>query len=178
MFHYYHDVPSDANKDLTLPETDKQLCPRQEERPHECSLQPTTIEEYPCAEELGIWNLYHPLADDDKAPRGEYERSLRALVEDFGRRHQCDAFELFKDYALDVLEPFFAQCVTKCGGYPSWIQCPQELMCKCGKKKEFFFQLSSDRKSHGLMICDLGNIYYSVCRECGEKSVESRWDCG
>lgn len=30
---------------------------------------------------------------------------------------------------------------------------------------------------HHIMIGDLGNIYFYVCKNCGENSIESYWDC-
>ncbi|MEP2668640.1 MAG: DUF1963 domain-containing protein [Cyclobacteriaceae bacterium] len=81
---------------------------------------------------------------------------------------------------------------TKFNGYPSWTQNPDTPKCSCGKLKDFIFQLSSEDMEdgqewppepdkwspHGIMIGDVGNIYFFVCRDCGEKSLETKWDCG
>lgn len=38
--------------------------------------------------------------------------------------------------------------------------------------------LAADNWSpHHIMIGDLGNIYFYVCKSCGETSIESYWDC-
>ena len=29
---------------------------------------------------------------------------------------------------------------------------------------------------HGIMIGDVGNIYYFVCKKCGENTIEPYWD--
>jgi len=63
-------------------------------------------------------------------------------------------------------------------------------LCECGKKKRFIFQLSSDDPEeknnnakaevispHHMMIGDAGRIYFYVCEDCGEDTVESYWDC-
>jgi hypothetical protein len=80
---------------------------------------------------------------------------------------------------------------TKFGGYPSFTQSPFYPTCTCGKTKEFFFQLSSEDleegvefpppsnkwSAHGIMIGDVGNVYFYVCKSCGPESIESYWDC-
>lgn len=95
----------------------------------------------------------------------------------------------------DDLEEFFidehsALSATKFGGWPSFTQSPFYPACTCGKVKEFFFQLSSedqlqvegrpeveDWSPHGIMMGDVGNIYFYVCRSCGPKTIESYFDC-
>ncbi len=98
----------------------------------------------------------------------------------------------FKEKLADnQLERYVAKPHTKIGGYPGFIQNVFYPKCTCGRIKEFLFQLSSDdtdEKSkykngtihwsdHGIMIGDVGNIYYYICTNCGEKSIESYWDC-
>lgn len=94
----------------------------------------------------------------------------------------------WEDYFIDN---YSAKTGTKYKGYPSWTQSPNRPICKCGKEKEFFFQLSSEDiedgvpyppspdkwSAHGIMIGDVGNIYFFVCKDCGEKSIETNWDC-
>jgi uncharacterized protein YwqG len=88
------------------------------------------------------------------------------------------------------MEKFGAIQKTKSGGYPSFTQGSFYPACSCGQPKEFFFQLSSDDtvdgpkslqgddwSPHGIMIGDVGNIYFYVCRSCGESSIETYWDC-
>ncbi len=69
---------------------------------------------------------------------------------------------------------------SKIGGFPSWQQIPDIPACKCGKRREFFFQLASGSKSwgepHEICIGDAGNVYFFLCADCG--TVETRWDCG
>lgn len=79
---------------------------------------------------------------------------------------------------------------TKTGGYASYTQSAHQPVCDCGRNKEFFFQLSSEDTEkgitnpahdqwspHGIMIGDLGNIYFYVCKNCGPETIESYWDC-
>ena len=87
---------------------------------------------------------------------------------------------------------FQPQTGTKFGGYPSWSQFPDVPQCSCGKTKDFIFQLSSEDledgqawpppsnkwSPHGIMIGDVGCIFFFVCRDCGEKTLETKWDCG
>lgn len=95
--------------------------------------------------------------------------------------------ETYGDLFMDTYYPVQR---SKSGGYPSYTQSSHEPMCACGKPKEFFFQLSSEDTEphvthpvpdnwspHGIMIGDLGNIYFYVCKDCGEQSIESYWDC-
>lgn len=86
---------------------------------------------------------------------------------------------------------YSAKIGTKLNGYPSWTQSPNWPICSCGKKKHFFFQLSSEDpeegasyppladhwSAYGIMIGDCGNIYFFVCQACGEPSIETNWDC-
>lgn len=88
-----------------------------------------------------------------------------------------------------IFENYRAKTGTKYGGYPSWTQFPVWPKCKCGNIKEFFFQLSSQDAEeslsqeesrwspHGLMMGDVGNMYFFVCQNCGDSSIETNWDC-
>jgi len=97
----------------------------------------------------------------------------------------------FKPGNLQI-EKYITKPDTKIGGYPNFIQESYYPKCKCGRIKEFLFQLSSDDRvnrneinynsplrwsDHGIMIGDAGNIYYYICMHCGENSIESYWDC-
>ena len=67
----------------------------------------------------------------------------------------------------------------KIAGLPSWQQGDYPPKCDCGRTKTFIFQLASVYDPPvEVMIGDLGNIYYFACRKCGERSLETRWDCG
>lgn len=81
---------------------------------------------------------------------------------------------------------FWSQIENKVGikvaGLPSWQQGGSPPKCRCGQVKEFIFQLASVYGNLGdhaeISIGDAGNIYYFVCKVCGEDSLESFWDCG
>ena len=106
-----------------------------------------------------------------------------------------DFVEIENKFGEDLSEKFMDKYSaiqnTKLYGYPSYTQSPCYPVCNCGKTKEFLFQLSSEDiedgvefppkpdnwSSHGIMIGDVGNIYYYICKDCGEKSIESNWDC-
>lgn len=67
----------------------------------------------------------------------------------------------------------------KIGGLPSWQQSGYPPKCKCGRRKTFVFQLASVYNDDAeISIGDAGNIYYFACKRCGEKSLETCWDCG
>ena len=105
--------------------------------------------------------------------------------------------KLQESYCDDLIDEFDQKYNpkqrTKIMGYPSFTQNPFYPTCTCGKEKEFFFQLSSEDNDgnehskdfsdndywshHGIMIGDVGNIYYYVCKDCGEQTIESYWDC-
>ncbi|HEY8928697.1 MAG TPA: DUF1963 domain-containing protein [Mucilaginibacter sp.] len=157
MFHYYFTAAEGINDYIDLP---RQPARENDESPvPDCKLNPERITDYPVYEDFG-----------DVINDIEYK---------FG--------ESFGDLFIDE---FHAVQRTKIGGYPSFTQAPDYPKCKCGKEKEFFFQLSSedtephvtkpgpdDWSPHGIMIGDVGNIYYYVCKGCGEESIESYWDC-
>ncbi|KAB2915204.1 MAG: DUF1963 domain-containing protein [Bacteroidetes bacterium] len=100
--------------------------------------------------------------------------------------------DIEKKYGYEATEKYHPVIGTKSGGYPSWQQYPQYPVCNCGKTKDFFFQLSSEDvedgvkyppsdlnwSAHKIMIGDLGNIYFFVCKSCGYESIETNWDCG
>lgn len=127
----------------------------------DCYLKPKTVEDFP--------NF-----DDFEG------QDFNNIEEKFGN----DVSELF-------METYSAINRTKLGGYPSFTQSPFYPTCSCGKTKEFFFQLASedleegvehppppDRWSaHGIMIGDVGNLYFYVCKSCGTQTIETYWDC-
>lgn len=96
-----------------------------------------------------------------------------------------------EDVSEKFMEEYCAIQRTKIGGYPSYTQSPEYPVCSCGKTKEFIFQLSSEDMEdgvenpppadmwspHGIMIGDVGNIYFYVCKSCGKETIESNWDC-
>lgn len=121
----------------------------------------------------------HPIVKDDYPNPDDYEEgTMEALEKKFGE----ELCELYWD-------TYSAIPHTKIGGYPAFTQFPHYPFCSCGNKKELFFQLSSDDATkeakfpnfqwspHGIMIGDVGNIYFFVCRSCGSDTIETYWDC-
>jgi uncharacterized protein YwqG len=126
----------------------------------ECELKPEKKADYPTHEDY------------------EYE-DIRDLEVEYGEK-----------LIQKLMEKFDCIKETKCNGYACWDQDSNIPLCECGKDKQLFFQLSSDDREkgieypqgqwspHKIMIGDVGKIYFFVCKNCGEKSVETRWDCG
>ena len=155
MFHYYF-IASTDEKILDKPV--HKLEEVEDEIP-DCFLKPVVVDDY-----------------TDDVPAEEFIE----ITKKFG--------EEASDYFSDKYSP--AQR-SKFGGYPSFTQSPYYPVCSCGKEKEFFFQLSSEDpedgvvlppspdkwNAHGIMIGDVGNIDYYVCKSCGVKTIESSWDC-
>jgi len=133
---------------------------------------------------------------------GEFEPPVPDCILRPQRINDYPVYDDFGDVTNDIeriygeeladcfMEEFSAMQRTKAGGYPSFTQPPFYPVCSCGKDKEFFFQLSSEDTEagvvnpapdnwspHHIMIGDLGNIYFYVCKSCGESSIESYWDC-
>ena len=64
-------------------------------------------------------------------------------------------------------------------------------MCTCGAEMRFFLQLASQEidpegefseapgtwSSHGLMLGDVGTLYFFVCPECSPTAVQSVFEC-
>ncbi|MEP6614614.1 MAG: DUF1963 domain-containing protein [Mucilaginibacter sp.] len=156
MFVYYFENNETQNKHFDVP----QPGPGEfEPAVPDCILKPELIDDYP------VYDDFDDVTNDIERIYGE------ELAECF-------------------MEEFSAMQRTKTGGYPSFTQPPFYPVCTCGKDKEFFFQLSSEDTEadvvnpvpdnwspHHIMIGDLGNIYFYVCKSCGETSIESYWDC-
>lgn len=109
----------------------------------------------------------------------DYDENEPAIEEQFG-----------EELAEHFIEEHSALSATKFGGWPSFTQSPYYPTCNCGKVKEFFFQFASEDKlqvegqpinkgwsPHGIMMGDVGNIYFYVCKSCGPSSIESYFDC-
>lgn len=158
MFHYYFNTENSIEKQLSKPTF--HLEDAEAEVP-DCYLKPEVIQDM-------------PMYDD-------YEEN------DF---YQID--DLFGDELSELFsEKYITRQNSKFGGYPSFTQSALYPVCTCDKTKEFFFQLSSEDvedgipnpppaakwSAHGIMIGDLGNIYYYFCKSCGPESIESSWDC-
>jgi len=113
---------------------------------------------------------------------GDYDQQdVDRIIEKFGEDWFYDEF---------LLE-YSSHPGSKINGYPTWIQGANEVKCSCGENKELFFQLSSEDvedgveyppapdnwSGHGLMIGDLGFMYFLVCKKCGSSSIEKQWEC-
>jgi uncharacterized protein YwqG len=155
MFVYYFKNDASKISEITLPSSN----PLMEVTVPDCYLKPVTSNDYP---------MFYDFGDE-----------LNDVEDIYG--------EKLLDYFIDQYESIQR---TKTGGWPSFTQSSHYPMCECGKKKSFFFQLSSEDPEvgnenskadhfspHQIMIGDLGNIYYYVCEECGEATIESYWDC-
>ena len=157
MFHYYLTAATD-NKILAKPSHN---LPDAENEIPDCYLKPQVTDDFPNFDDFEGNDFVN-------------------IEEQFGN----DLTELF-------MEKYSAIPNSKLGGYPSFTQSPEYPTCGCGKTKEFLFQLSSEDPEdgvekppppdkwspHGIMIGDVGNIYFYVCRSCGQQTIESYWDC-
>jgi uncharacterized protein YwqG len=158
MFFFYGFVSTKHNKDI---HPTKSLSKEMEPSIPDCIFKPLNVED-------------HPNYDDFP------DTSFNSL----------DA--KYEDEVIDFLiDNFSAKTGTKIKGYPSWTQSPDYPKCNCGQIKSFFFQLSSEDlqegqeyppkpnewSPHGIMIGDVGNIYFFICKRCGQTSIETSWDC-
>ena len=144
---HYYFNLPDEIKALAKPESDATDI---EDEANECSFSPYKTKDLP---------KYDDLADD--------------ILEYINEK-------LDDDVSYEFETCFIQYTGTKIGGYPSFTQGTHFPVCSsCGKEKELFFQLGSDDdgSSHGIMIGDVGNIYYFVCKDCGPETVEPYWDC-
>ncbi|MCV2484706.1 YwqG family protein [Flavobacterium sp. SH_e] len=158
MFHYYSKVDCEKNR---LFVKNKNSSSNIELEVPDCYLKPTKTFDYPYYDEY------------DSRDLAKLDANFRFKLGD------------------NQIEKYVTKPHTKLDGYPSFIQNVVYPKCSCGRIKEFLFQLSSDDtdeelkykngaihwSDHGIMIGDAGNIYYYICLHCGEKSIESYWDC-
>lgn len=158
MFHYYSKVELQINKKFIK---NVEISRTVEKEVPNCYLKPEKTFDFP---------TYYGYTDADLG-------KLSKRIQD--------------DLADDRFNRYITKPYTKLGGYPKFIQDFVFVKCKCGRIKDLLFQLSSrdsgqdgveyenpgNWSSHGIMIGDLGNIYYFICKHCGEKSIESYWDC-
>ena len=115
------------------------------------------------------------LANEDPDPNenSKYLNAVRIFADNvlkygrdiYGKKHT----PLFVDgLNTETLDP-----VVWCNEGEEWIL---SNFANHQYRKEFFFQLTGE-EDHGLFWGDIGSIYYFKCEKCGEKSIESRWDC-
>jgi uncharacterized protein YwqG len=161
MYHYYHNDDSTIEEKTGNHEVRDVANPNFEEKVPDCKFHPKEMIDYPNYDDTES-NFYSIVEEKYEEEVGEY---------------------LFDKYS--------ARIGTKIGGYPSWTQSPNYPICQsCDKEKEFLFQLSSEEiedeyetrtskewSPHGIMMGDVGNIYYFYCENCGVDSIESNWDC-
>jgi len=149
-----------------------------DERIPECRFHPLLTIDYPSGggDDVREWwgEVYERMYRRQLVYGGE---ATRAALEDFQYRvHARDG--------------------TKIGGFAAWRQGEDYATCTCGRRKQFIFQIASndaddpDRSEpprplgqrswsdHGIMIGDLGNIYFQACPACGPPTLEWTWDCG
>lgn len=160
MFHFYFTSFDDTEKFFSKPVVE---IPNRESEVAACLFHRETVADYPMFES------------------GTYEE------------HEELELHFSDELIVEFEERYQPKQQTKIMGYPSFTQNTYYPICNCGKEKEFFFQLASEDNDgdvnskdftgnhawshHGIMIGDVGNIYYFVCADCGEKSIESYWDC-
>jgi len=155
FIYYFYDKPGQCQT-FDLPETDRSEL---EDLVPDCELHPQKANDYP------------------------YYEDFDNVINELEQKHGEQFSEAFMDRYSAIHK-------TKSGGYPSFTQNSHYPACSCGKPKDFFFQLSSDDTTdgpksangddwspHGIMIGDVGNIYFYVCRDCGASSIETYWDC-
>jgi len=155
---YYHHVSRVTNKPLEKPVIQKSDL---EKEVPDCFFKPQETKDYPNYQEIPGYD-------------------------EFDRKHgNTDTDNLF-------WAEFQPRTGTKVYGYPSWSQDPDVPRCSCGNEKDFIFQLSSEDledgqewpppsgewSPHGIMIGDVGSLFFFVCKSCGEKTLETKWDCG
>ncbi|MBU1219042.1 DUF1963 domain-containing protein [Myxococcota bacterium] len=153
MFVFYSNSKSEYQKEIDPPHfpEDGDF----EDPVPECLLSPKKVVDYPIGEYL------------------EYEDP------DFPSIHD-DGNEVLSEL-INEISPVVG---SKLGGYPSYLQGSPDVECECGKEMDFLIQISGEEPEkidgnwspHGLMIGDLGNIYWFLCPDC--KSIKSTWDCG
>ena len=137
----------------------------------ECLFDPLRTHDYPQGEDRAEW-------------WGDEYLAMYTRLDDPARPALQAALEAFKSRTEN-------RRGTKIGGFPSWKQCANYPPCACGRSKQFVFQLSSeDRRpprtpgalfewsDHGIMIGDVGNVYFFMCAACGTDTIETSWDCG
>jgi hypothetical protein len=150
--------------------------------PVPCVLLPERVTEFPGVEELPE-ETRRRLAEGLKARQipGPTDRTIESQVLEF--------YQDYYEIALSVCPG------TKVGGYVRWDQSPQVPKCDCGRAMDHLVTISSDEfdgasyvrwlpaeerhlwdgraramygwaDAPGLMLGDLGKVYFFVCRQC------------
>lgn len=157
--------------------------------PHSCVLSFERVQEFPSAfEEL-----------DELWQKIENAEDLIDLLTQLGDKNPKSPLTAYQ-YLFSVADG------CKIGGYPYWIQDPEWVICECGQEMEYLLTISSAEfdggtwprwlpederdvwsasyeERHkvqcalGLMIGDMGNINYFICRHCQDWPVASVVQC-
>lgn len=148
------------------PETD--LCPK------ECKVHPERVGELPA-----LWAL----------PSGMVENLEQYIGETGSEDLQRFGLDAEGSYAA----AFGSAPGSKVGGYPLWIQDPEELQCsKCGNDMQHLLTISSSEvhgcvrwvpegesmdsvknSDTGLTLGDMGSMYVFCCQRCDDKPLKS-----
>ena len=160
--------------------------------PAPCVVYPERVTEYPDAFEVSdslpeLWSKI------------EFSEVLAKAIESIAD-FDFDAPETLYQYWLSVADG------TKVRGYPNWIQDPETPQCKCGAEMEYLLTIASteldggtwgrwlaeeDRHvwgasyeernavqcAAGLMLGDMGNINFFICRKCAGWPIASVFQC-
>jgi hypothetical protein len=159
--------------------------------PAPCILSPERIVEYPALFQLDIEN-------PDLRAKLEESDALQEIVASLEGAYE--EVRTIYSYWLSVAEG------TKVGGYPHWIQDPEWPQCECGARMQYLLTVSSAEWDGGnwnrwlpaedrhvrsarydirirvqcaanLMLGDMGNINYFICRNCPGCSIEGIFQC-
>ncbi|HXY33388.1 MAG TPA: DUF1963 domain-containing protein [Planctomycetaceae bacterium] len=160
--------------------------------PAACILDPERVVEYPALFELAI---EHP----ELRARVANSKALRAIIESHAGADEDARTTVYASW-LSVADG------TKVGGHPHWIQDPEWPRCECGLRMEYLLTVSSaefdggnwkrwlpDEERHvstanyatrkrvqraaNLMLGDMGNINYFICRKCTGCPIEGIFQC-
>lgn len=160
--------------------------------PAPCILDPERVVEYPALFALA---LEHP----ELYAQVEASPELQAIAESDDGDSEEEPATTYA-YGLSVAPG------TKVGGYPEWIQDPEWPLCECGSQMEYLLTVDSAECDGGtwkrwlpqedrhvwtadyairtriqcaakLMLGDMGNINYFICRQCPGWPMEGVFQC-
>ncbi len=160
--------------------------------PAPCVLDPERVVEYPGLFELA--NEHPELLDQVKA-----SPKLQAIAESDGSGRDDTPTTIYA-HGLSVAPGI------KVGGHPNWVQDPEWPLCACGLRMEYLLTVESAEYDGGtwkrwlpqedrhvwtaryairtqvqraakLMLGDMGNINYFICRQCPGWPMEGVFQC-
>ena len=136
------------------------------------------------------WEKPIPICSFNPQEKIDYPNSYEERVKLCGSIYDTFSDKYLEDEFIynEFLERYPNWYGTKIGGYPSWTQNYYDFRCQCKENKRLLFQLSTcyglrfpedktEFEDHGISIGDAGNIYFFICDDCGEESIETYWDC-